>query len=230
MKSFAWQRLTSFPLLLSALTWVSVTSDDEEGGRRIREANMFIQTIEPSNAEGEIASIYGNERASMGRVMEATRCWTARPDILAPVEHLLHQIRDGFSLGLVNFRLITLVAAKHVPSSFCSHVYFKALCGMIGREQTLAVHRDYRNAGLTEQQVAMLAYAEQITIDASRIDQGSIDTLRAVGLTDRNIADVALVASFRNFLSRYFDAVGARAEPEFLDDDPHVRKELAVGN
>ncbi|MBX3576216.1 MAG: alkylhydroperoxidase [Rhizobiaceae bacterium] len=191
---------------------------------------MFVRTIEPSEAEGEIASIYDDEMASMGRVMEATRCWTARPDMLAPVEHLLHQIRDGFSLGLVNFRLITLVAAKHVPSSYCSHVYFKALSGMIGREQALAVHRDYRNAGLTEQQVAMLAYAEQITVDASRIDQDMIDSLRSVGLTDLNIADIALAASFRNFLSRYFDAVGARAESEFLDDDSIVRKELSVGD
>jgi uncharacterized peroxidase-related enzyme len=191
---------------------------------------MFVRTIEPSEAEGEIASIYDDEVASMGRVMEATRCWTARPDILAPVEHLLHQIRDGFSLGLVNFRLITLVAAKHVPSSYCSHVYFKALSGMIGREQALAVHRNYRKAGLTEQQVAMLAYAEQITVDASRIDQDTIDFLRAVGLTDLSIADIALAASFRNFLSRYFDAVGAWAEPEFLDDDSIVRKELSVGD
>ena len=190
---------------------------------------MFIRTVEPDEAEGEVASIYANEIASTGRLMQATQCWSARPDILAPVEHLLLQIRDGFSLGLINFRLITLIAAKHVPSSYCSHVYFKALSAMIGREQTLAVHRDYRNAGLTDQQVAMLAYAEQITIDASRITQGDIDALRAVGLSDLNIADIALAASFRNFVSRYFDAVGAKTEPEFLDADLNVRNELSVG-
>jgi uncharacterized peroxidase-related enzyme len=190
---------------------------------------MFIRTIAPAEAEGEIASIYANEVASMGRVMQATQCWSARPDTLAPVEHLLHQIRDGFSLGLINFRLITLIAAKSVPSSYCSHVYFKALSGMIGREQTLAVHRDFRNAGLSNQQVAMLAYAEQITINASRIRQDDIDSLRAVGLTDINIADIALAASFRNFLSRYFDAVGAEVERDFLDGDLNVRNELSVG-
>ncbi|WP_108397554.1 carboxymuconolactone decarboxylase family protein [Devosia submarina] len=190
---------------------------------------MFVRTVEPTEAEGEIALIYANEVASMGRVMQATQCWSARPDILSPVENLLHRIRDGFSLGLVNFRLITLIVAKHVPSSYCSHVYFKALSGMIEREQTLAVHRNYRNAGLTNQQVAMLAYAEQITVDASRITQADIDALRAVGLTDLNIADIALASSFRNFLSRYFDAIGAVAEPEFLDDDPSVRSELSVG-
>ena len=190
---------------------------------------MFIRTIEPAEAEGEVAAIYAVELAASGRVMQATQCWSARPDMLAPVEHLLHQLRDGFSLGLVNFRLITLVAAKSVPSTYCSHVYFKALSGMIGREQTLAVYRDFRTAGLTEQQVAMLAYAEQITRDASRITQADIDRLRATGLTDLNIADIALAASFRNFLSRYFDAVGAQAEPDFLDSDAAIRAELSVG-
>jgi len=184
---------------------------------------MYIRTVSPAEADGEIASIYADEVASIGRVMQATQCWSARPDILAPVEHLLHQIRDGFSLGLINFRLITLIAAKSVPSSYCSHVYFKALSGMIGRERTIAVHRDFRNAGLSGQQVAMLAYAEQITIDASRISQVDIDALRTFGLTDINIADIALAASFRNFLSRYFDAVGAEMEPDFIDGYLEVR-------
>lgn len=95
------------------------------------EVKVYLQTIEP--AEGEVSPIYADEMASMGRVMQATQCRSARPDILAPVEHLLHQIREGFSLVLISFRLITLVAAKHMPSSYCSHVYFKALSGMIGR-------------------------------------------------------------------------------------------------
>lgn len=191
---------------------------------------MYITTVEPDQATGEVAEIYAGEIKAMGRVMQATQCWSARPDILAPVEHLLHQLRDGFSLGLVNFRLITLIAAKHVPSSYCTHVYFKTLSAALGREKVLAIHRDFRNAGLSAQQVAMLAYAEQITIDASKIRQADIDALRAVGFTDLNIADIALAASFRAFLSRYFDAVGARAETDFLDDDTDVRVELSVGN
>lgn len=190
---------------------------------------MYLKTISDDEATGEVAELYRAEIAGMGTVMEATRCWSARPDMLLPVEKLLHQMRDAFSLGLVNFRLITFIAAKHVPSSYCSHVYFRSLATMIGRERTLAVHRDYRNAGLTEQQVEMLAYAEQITRDASKITEADIARLRAVGFSDLNIADIALAASFRNFMSRYFDAVGATAEPQFLDDDAEVRAQLTVG-
>lgn len=190
---------------------------------------MFIKTIEPDEATGEIAALYDAERESMGRVMQATQCWSARPDIIVPVEALLHRIRDGFSLGLLNFRLITFVAARYIPSSYCSHVYFRALSAMIGREQALAVRRNYRNAGLSQQQVEMLTYVEQMVRDASQISEVDIERLRTVGLTDLNIADIALAASFRSFMSRYFDAVGAMAEPEFLDDELPIRKEMAVG-
>lgn len=190
---------------------------------------MYIRTVSSEEATGEIADIYGGEIESMGLVTEATSCWTARPDMLGPVEHLLHHIRDGFSLGLLNFRLITLIAAKHIPSSYCSHMYFRSCSKLMDREQVLAVQRDYRNAGLTAQQVEMLAYAEHIARDASKIRQSDIDRLRAVGLTDVNIADIALAASFRSFMSRYFDAVGATVEPQFLDPDERVQEQLAVG-
>lgn len=190
---------------------------------------MYIKTVSDAEAEGEIAQIYADERAAMGMVMNATRCWSARPDMLAPVEHLLHQLRNGFSLGLVNFRLITLIVAKHVPSSYCSHVYFRTLSKALGREKVLAIHRDFRTAGLTPAEVAMLAYAEQIAIDASKITEADIDGLRAVGLTDLNIADIALAASYRCFMSRYFDAIGATVEPDFLDEDADIRAEMAVG-
>jgi uncharacterized peroxidase-related enzyme len=190
---------------------------------------MYIRTIEPGETTGEIADLYNAEIASMGKVMQATQCWSARPDMIVPIESLLHRIRDNFSLGLVNFRLITFIAAKFVPSSYCSHVYFKTLSAAIGRKQALAVQADHRNAGLSDQQVAMLDYAEQITRDASRIGQADIDRLRAVGFSDLNIADIALAASFRNFMSRYFDAVGATVEPEFLDADPEVRAQMSVG-
>jgi uncharacterized peroxidase-related enzyme len=190
---------------------------------------MYLKTVSEAEATGEIAQIYRDEIASMGMVMNATRCWSARPDLLVPVERLLHQLRDGFSLGLVNFRLITLIVAKHVPSSYCSHVYFRTLSKALGREKVLSIHADFRTAGLTEAEVAMLAYAQQIALDASKITEADIERLRAHGFSDLNIADIAFAASYRCFMSRYFDAVGATVEPDFLDEDPEVRAELAVG-
>lgn len=191
---------------------------------------MFIGTIGEDEATGDVAQIYAEEKKALGFVMEGTRCWTARPDLLPTVDHLLNAARSSFSLGLRGWRLITLIAAKHIPSTYCSHVYARGLAADLGsKEQVLAIHRDFRNAGLSEKDVAMLAYAEQVTIDASRTTQADIDALRAVGFSDVNIADIAFCAAFRCFMSRYFDATGAQPEPFFFDEDKEFREAMTVG-
>lgn len=191
---------------------------------------MFIGTIDERDATGEIAEIYRDEAKALGFVMEGTKCWTALPHIAPMVEHLLHAARNNFSLGLVNWRLITLIAAKQIPSTYCSHVYAKLLVNDLGsREKVFAIQHDFRTAGLAAKTVAMLAYAEQIARDASLITEEDINALRKHGFGDREIADIAFCASYRCFMSRYFDAVGAMPESTWLDPDPQFRAAMTVG-
>lgn len=191
---------------------------------------MFIATIDEKHATGEIAEIYRDEINALGFVMEGTKCWTALPHLSPMVEHLLNAARSNFSLGLINWRLITLVAAKQIPSTYCSHVYAKLLVKDLGSKQhVLAIQRDFRNAGLPPRDVAMLAYAEQVARDASLVTQADIDELRSHGFSDREIADIAFCASYRCFMSRYFDAVGAMPEETWLDPDEGFRTAMTVG-
>lgn len=191
---------------------------------------MYLKTIAEAEATGRVAEIYDMARAQLGFVMEATRCFTARPDLLPIYTDFSNGIRAGFSLGPREWRLITLVAARHVPSTYCSNVYAKQLVADLGSKQAvLAVQRDFRNAGLSDRDVAMLAYAEQIAINASKIVQADIDGLRAAGFSDQQICDIALCASFRCFVGRFFDALGAGPEAAFIDSDEAFRSQLAVG-
>jgi 2-keto-4-pentenoate hydratase/2-oxohepta-3-ene-1,7-dioic acid hydratase in catechol pathway len=41
----------------------------------VEEFAMYLKTITPEEATGELAELYNAEIASMGRVMEATSCW-----------------------------------------------------------------------------------------------------------------------------------------------------------
>ena len=191
---------------------------------------MFLQTIAPEDATGEIATIYNEEIAKRGFLMEATACWTTRPDLLPLFEHFLAGVKANFSLGAHEWRLITFVAAKQVPSTYCSHVYAQALVEDLGsKAKVLAIQRDYRTAGLSEKEIAMLAYAEQVARNASRITGADIDTLRGHGFTDIEISDIALCASLRCFMSRFYDATGATPEAAFLDEDLDFRSAMTVG-
>src|SRR5215831_16824482 len=91
------------------------------------------------------------------------------------------------------------------------------------KDAVVTVQRDFRSAHLSEREVEMLSYAEMIAEDASRVAQEDIRRLGAVGFTDVQICDIALCASFRCFVSRFFDAVGAGPEPAFIDADANFR-------
>jgi uncharacterized peroxidase-related enzyme len=191
---------------------------------------VFLQTIAEEEATGRVAEIYETQKSQLGFVMEAAKCFTARADLLPIYTDFSEKIRSGFSLGLREWRLITLIAAKHIPSTYCSYVYGKQLIGDLGsKEAVIAVQRDFRTAGLSDRDVEMLAYAETITKDASRISQLDVDRLRSVGFTDQEICDIALCAAFRCFVSRFFDAVGAGPEAAFIDADEEFRTTMGVG-
>jgi uncharacterized peroxidase-related enzyme len=191
---------------------------------------MFLDTIGEDEATGRVAEIYERQKAQLGFVMATAKAFTARPDLLPIYTDFSDGIRAGFSLGLREWRLITLIAAKHIPSTYCSYVYGQQLIGDLGsREAVLAVQRDFRDAGLPDRDVEMLAYAEKIATDASQVSEADVGRLRSVGFTDREICDIALCAAFRCFVSRFFDAVGAGPEPVYIDDDEEFRTAMTVG-
>lgn len=191
---------------------------------------MFLKTIAEHEATGPIAEIYAKQKAQMGFVMETAKCMTTRPDLLPVYMDFVAKIRGGFSLGERGWKLITFIVAKHVPSTYCSMVYGQQLVADLGsKEKVLAVQRDFRNAGLSAKDVAMLEYAEKIAIEASKITQSDVDKVRAAGFTDHEICDIALCAAFRCFVSRFFDATGAGPEPAYIDADETFRKAMTVG-
>lgn len=191
---------------------------------------MYLQTVGEEAATGRVAEIYEAHKSQMGFIMSTAKSFTPRPDLLPIYTDFIDKVRAGFSLGVREWRLITLIAAKHIPSTYCSYVYGKQLIGDLGsKEAVMAVQKDFRTAGLPGRDVEMLAYAEKITKDASRVSQTDIDRLRAVGFTDQQICDIALCASFRCFVSRFFDAMGAGPEAAFIDSDAEFRAAMTVG-
>ena len=190
----------------------------------------FLRTISDDEATGEVGEIYRRQRDASGYVPESTRVLTTRPDVLVAYTRFVEAIRGGFSLPMRDWKLITLVAAKHISSTYCSLAYGKNLLGDLDTpEAVLAVQSDFRRAGLSDRDVAMLEYAEQVTNDASKITQQDIDRLRGHDFSDEQIADIALCAAFRNFISRFFDAVGATPDDEYRSLDPSFRDALIVG-
>lgn len=74
---------------------------------------------------------------------------------------------------------------------------------------------DYRALQLNPQDQAILAFTEKITRESWTIQDADVEHLRSVGLSDQEILDVVLIASYYNFIDRVADALGVEVDKQF---------------
>ncbi len=89
--------------------------------------------------------------------------------------------------------------------------------------------RDYETAGLPPAEVAILAFAEKVTLRANEVTRDDIEELRRQGLSDAEVLDIAMTAGARSFFSKVLDAVGADPEERYKDLEKGLIETLVVG-
>jgi uncharacterized peroxidase-related enzyme len=80
-------------------------------------------------------------------------------------------------------------------------------------EQRAAVQADYRSAGLTAREVALLDFAVKLTKEPSGIQRHDLDALRTYGFSDEQLVDAVQCISYFNFINRVLDGLGVDPEP-----------------
>ncbi len=195
------------------------------------EGQMFLQTVAEKDATGAIAEVYAKEKAGAGFVPEAARCLSTRPDLPPLFDAFFDGIKANFSLERARMVPHHLRRREAPALDLLLAGLFAAACSRSANRRRLCSRSSTAAAPprLTDKDMAMLAYAEKVTVAADRITQSDTDRLRAFGFTDRNIFDIALCASFRCMLSKLVDATGAVPEPAFQDSDEAFRKAMTVG-
>lgn len=93
----------------------------------------------------------------------------------------------------------------------------------------MKIAHDYRKAGLNERDLAMLEYAEKMTLRPSEITEMDVQRLRAAGWTDREILDIAALTSYRNFITRMADALGVELTEDYKTLRQDYVESLMVG-
>jgi len=78
-----------------------------------------------------------------------------------------------------------------------------------------ALVMNYRYAEITDKQRAMLDFAVKMTEESYRIEETDRQALRDAGFSDRDIWDIAAVASFYNMSNRMASAVGMQPNTDY---------------
>ena len=93
----------------------------------------------------------------------------------------------------------------------------------------LELKQNYREAGVDPKDMAMLEYAEKITLNPSTITEQDVDNLRAHGWSDVEILEIATLSSYRNYIARVANALGVKSEAHHFADDVETLTALAEG-
>lgn len=97
-------------------------------------------------------------------------------------------------------------------------------------EELTAIVENYREAGLPDEEVAVMSLAQKVVRSAHSITPEDLDALRSFGLRDEEILDVILAAAARCFFGHTLDAAGLEPDEAYLEDlDGDLPEILAVG-
>jgi hypothetical protein len=104
-----------------------------------------------------------------------------------------------------------------------------ALREWFGDRQILAIAEQRVDGILGAAEQAMLAFARQIVRDATAITREQVAGLRAHGLRDAEIFDIAAVAAGRSFFASLLDALGVLPDSALLALEEPLRAPLTTG-
>ena len=151
------------------------------------------------------------------------RAFARRPEVYAAWQALNGAIKARSDLR--RYELATLAAARRLRSTYCSLAHGRVLAERFYDFESVPKLPD----GLDPADRAIMAFAEQVVADATSVTQADVDDLRAHGLTDGEIFDVALAAAARAFFSKTLDALGIEADASYAELDPAFTGALTVG-
>ena len=158
-----------------------------------------------------------------GDAANMERAFALRPEVYAAWRQLVTAVKEASDER--RYELATLAAARRLRSSYCSLAHGKVLAEQFYDFESVPALPD----GLDDADRAIMAFAEQVVVDATAITAADVEELRAHGLTDGEIFDVVLAATIRCFFSKTLDAVGVQPDAEFAELDPAFREALTVG-
>ena len=177
----------------------------------------IVQSPTAEEATGVVAEIYAGDIRDQGFVAAHTRAVSLNPEAYLAWEQLIGAIAGP--MGKRRYELVTLAAAKGVASVHCRLAHGRKSLGLFDENTLVAIATDYHSAPLTGAEIAMMEFAERVSVDAAGMTDADSQNLRDMGFTDREIVDIALAAAARNFYSRAIQALAVEVEPpEELSD------------
>lgn len=190
---------------------------------------MFIDPVPKDSATGLLAEIYSSEEERWGFLPGFVQVFSHHPGAYRAWLGLIGEVYGGMDRR--RCELATLAAARTLKSTCCAVAHGRMLRDrFFPADQVQRIAIDHHHADLDDVDVAVMDFAERAAADPASITAADVDALKAHGLTDREIFDIAFAVAARAFFATLIESLGTTAEAPIVDDlEPELREALAVG-
>jgi uncharacterized peroxidase-related enzyme len=187
----------------------------------------FIETLAADAVSEQARPMYERQRAHYGYVPNYAKVFCHRPEVMERWAALLAAIKRPMDKR--RFELATFAAARALRSTLCTLAHGKALTEFFSVEDVRELGAGRVPASLTNAEVALMAFAHQVALDASAVTFADIERLRAHGFGEAEIFDIAATAAGRAFFSKVIESLGVETDPPFREMQSSLRAALTVG-
>lgn len=165
----------------------------------------IIRTVPEGEASGETAAFYAEDIRDRGYVSSQTKVMSLHPKAYRAWDCMVEAV--AAPMDKRRYELVTLAASLGIGSRHCRLAHGAKTLKYIDETTLIKIARDYRNAGLSTAEVAMMEFAEKLSRDSASMTDQDSRHLQDLGFSDADILEIALAAALRNFFARTVQAL-----------------------
>lgn len=176
-----------------------------------------IQVVQEHEAQGRLKEIYEQLNQSRGKLAEVHKIQSLRPESIVKHMDLYMEIMFSKSeLSRVQREMVAVVVSVANRCAYCQTHHGSALNHYWKDEQKVKqLRNDFHDLDLSEEDLALCKYAEQITLNPGEAESSDITKiLKSEGFSDSAILDATLVVSYFNFVNRLVLSLGVGLEAD----------------
>lgn len=188
---------------------------------------MFLQTPPDTSAT---LKLYQHDLDVRGFVMNLSRAWAWRPDVMKSFSDLRTQLTSESSLSQRDLAIIVCTTAATLGDSYCALAWGQTLANNANPATAAAVLLAADVEDMTPRDLALAHWVRKVAKKPNSTTADDIDTLRAAGFSDPEIFEATAFTAFRVAFSTVNDALGAQPDWQLAESAPsEVRSAVTFG-
>lgn len=181
------------------------------------DASSWLPVPDEASLPMEVRALYAQPRDKLGFVPNVLRFFALRPShLLRWNDHYEELMKGPSGLSKAEREMIAVVVSTANRCRYCIAAHSAALRKLTGDPALAdAVGVDHRTAPLEARALAMLDYAQKLTLRPAEMSEADVVALRDIGWTDEDIMDIAEVVGMFNLTNRMASGLGWEPNPEY---------------